>query len=153
MLTSAMFLTGTTGNLVTMRLAADQGIMVSWGTWFLAAIVPGTISILLLPLLVLKLFPPEVHETSDAAVMAVRELRRMGDLRLTEWIMLGVFVTLLALWAFGARLGGIEPTTAALVGLSLLLLLSELSWADILNERGPGTLSCGSPRCSLWPAF
>ena len=60
----------------------------------------------------------------------------MGDLRLTEWIMLGVFVTLLALCAFGARLGGIEPTTAALVGLSLLLLLSELSWADILNERG-----------------
>ena len=57
MLTSAMFLTGTTGNLVTMRLAADQGIMVSWGTWFLAAIVPGTISILLLPLLVLKLSP------------------------------------------------------------------------------------------------
>jgi DASS family divalent anion:Na+ symporter len=136
MITSAMFLTGTTGNLVAMRLAADQGVTVSWGTWFLAALIPGIISLGVMPLIIFRLFPPSVRETPDATRIAREELARLGSVRVSEWIMLGVFGLLLVLWIFGAKLGGIEPTTAALIGLSLLLLLGELTWSDILNERG-----------------
>jgi DASS family divalent anion:Na+ symporter len=49
--------------------------------------------------------------------------------------MLATFIILLILWIFGGRLE-IHSTTAALIGLSILLISSVLSWQDVLNERG-----------------
>jgi DASS family divalent anion:Na+ symporter len=136
MITSAMFLTGTTGNLVTMRLAVEQGIVINWATWALAALIPGALSVLLMPLLVYRVFPPQLKETPGAARLAREQLAAMGPMKLAEWTMLGVFCLLLTLWIFGSRLGGIEPVTAALIGLGLLLLLGVLTWGDILAEQG-----------------
>ena len=49
--------------------------------------------------------------------------------------MLGTFLLLLLLWIFGTQLG-INSTTAALVGLVVLLLSGALSWNDVLHEKG-----------------
>jgi DASS family divalent anion:Na+ symporter len=136
MITSAMFLTGTTGNLVAMRFAAEQGVAITWGTWALAAVLPGVLSLILMPLLVYWLLPPTATETPGAAALAHQKLVSMGAMTRDEWAMLVVFVLLLTLWIFGSRLGGIEPATAALLGLSLLLLIGVLSWQDILAEQG-----------------
>ena len=53
-----------------------------------------------------------------------------------EWMMLGVLVVLLGLWIFAKQLGDLNATTAALIGLSLLLVLGVLGWDDIKNETG-----------------
>lgn len=134
-ITSAMFLTAMAANPLAANLAADMGVEITWGGWALAAMVPGLISLAVIPYLLYKIYPPEIKETPGAAEMAKEELARMGPMKRQEWIMLGAFFLLLVLWIFGKQLG-VHSTTAALVGLSLLLLTSVLTWKDVQNETG-----------------
>ncbi len=34
--------------------------------WFLAALIPGIISLILVPLIIYKMYPPEIKETPNA---------------------------------------------------------------------------------------
>ena len=65
----------------------------------------------------------------------MRWYRAMGKLKASEWIMLGNFLLLLHLWIFGRELG-INSTSAAFVGLGVLLVSGALTWSDILQEKG-----------------
>jgi len=132
--TSAMFLTATAGNPLIVSLAAKLGVELNWTSWALAAIVPGLVNIALLPLIIRLLYPPEIVQTPKAPQFAAQKLTEMGPLRKEEWIMLGTFALLLMLWVFGNLLN-IDPTVAALVGLSILLVSNVLSWDDILKEH------------------
>ncbi|HUM71172.1 MAG TPA: DASS family sodium-coupled anion symporter, partial [Chloroflexota bacterium] len=114
----------------------DQGITITWGTWAIAALVPGIICLILIPLLLYKIYPPEIKETPAAAQIARDKLTEMGKMKGSEWIMLGAFFLLLVLWIFGPTRLGMDATTAALIGLAFLLLTTVLNWGDILNERG-----------------
>lgn len=134
-ITSAMFLTAMAANPLAAKLAADVGIEISWTQWAIAASVPGLISLTLIPYIVYRLHKPEITETPQATQIAIDKLREMGRMTLNEWIMLGSFVTLLVLWIFGKQLN-IHSTVAAMVGLSILLLASVLTWDDVLNETG-----------------
>ena len=60
----------------------------------------------------------------------------MGPMKADEWMMLGTFALLLVLWIFGPQLGGLNATTAALIGLGALLLLGVLAWKDVQEETG-----------------
>lgn len=133
-ITSAMFLTAMAANPLAAQLAGDQGIEITWGGWALAALVPGIISLILVPLILYKLYPPEIKETPAAAQIAKTKLAEMGKMKSSEWVMLATFFLLLGLWIF--RPGGMDATTAALIGLAALLLATVLTWNDVLNERG-----------------
>ncbi len=135
-ITSAMFLTAMAANPLAAKLAGEQGIEITWGGWALAALVPGIISLIVVPLLIYKIYPPEVKETPAAAQIAKNKLAEMGKMKNSEWIMLGAFFLLLGLWIFGPNSLGMDATTAALIGLAVLLLTTVLTWSDILNERG-----------------
>lgn len=136
-ITSAMFLTAMAANPLAATLAADNaGVEISWGLWALAALVPGILSLIAIPWLLFKLDPPEVKETPEAAQMALRKLQEMGQMKLSEWVMLATFVMLIVLWIFGDQLGGLYSTTTAIIGLGILLLSGVLSWQDVLKERG-----------------
>ena len=133
-ITSAMFLTAMAANPLAQKLARDAGVEITWTSWALAAFVPGLISLLVVPWIIYKLYPPEIKETPAAAQMAKDKLAAMGKTTQHERIMLAIFILLLTLWIFGRQLG-IHSTTAALAGLSLLLVSGVLKWSDILNER------------------
>ncbi|MFH0945116.1 MAG: anion permease [Planctomycetota bacterium] len=135
LVTSAMFLTAMAANPLAAKLALDQGIEITWAGWALAAIVPGITSLLVVPLVLYRLQPPEVTETPEAQAMARDRLSQMGRMRRDEWILLGTFILLLVLWIFG-RVLHVHSTTAALVGLSILLATRVLTWEDILGEKG-----------------
>jgi divalent anion:Na+ symporter, DASS family len=134
--TSAMFLTAMAANPLAAKLAAGIHIDVSWGEWALAAVVPGVASLVLIPLILYKIYPPEVKETPGASQLAKEKLAEMGKMHRDEWVMLGVFFLLLLLWIFGDQLARIDSATTALVGLSVLLISSVLTWKDILHEEG-----------------
>jgi DASS family divalent anion:Na+ symporter len=134
--TSAMFLTAMAANPLAQKLAAQQGVTITWGGWALAALVPGLLSLLVVPLLLYKLCPPEIKTTPDATKLAQTEVARMGPIKADEWMMLGTFALLLVLWIFGPQLGGLTATAAALVGLGVLLLTGVLSWTDVQKEEG-----------------
>ncbi|WP_409160532.1 DASS family sodium-coupled anion symporter [Pectobacterium sp. B2J-2] len=133
--TAAMFMTGYTGNLLAVKLAANAGIHISWASWFLAAVVPCLISLVIIPPLVLWLTKPEIRRTPDAPKMAIADLEKMGSMARGEWLMALTVVLLLVLWIFGDKLG-VDATTASFVGLSFLLLSGVLRWEDIKSEKG-----------------
>jgi divalent anion:Na+ symporter, DASS family len=135
-ITSAMFLTAMAANPLAAELAGAQGIEITWGSWAIAALVPGIISLILIPLLIYKIYPPEITETPAASQIARDKLAEMGKMKTSEWIMLATFFLLLGLWIFGPNLWAMSATTAALIGLAVLLLTTVLSWNDVLNERG-----------------
>jgi DASS family divalent anion:Na+ symporter len=134
--TSAMFLTSMAANPLAAKLAAGMHINVSWGVWALAALVPGVASLVLVPLVLYKIYPPEIKETPGASQLAQQKLAEMGKMHRNEWVMLGVFLLLLLLWILGDQLAGIDSATTALVGLSVLLITGVLTWKDILHEEG-----------------
>ena len=133
-ITSAMFVTGNAGNPITIKFAKNMGIDISWGTWAMAAIVPGILSLLLLPLLLKFLLPCTVENAAQVKAHAQKELKSMGSVSKSEKMTLGVFGLLLVLWSCGS-LFGIHPTEAAMFGVGLLLLMSVLNWKDILSEE------------------
>ncbi len=134
-ITSAMFLTAMAANPLAAQLARDQGVEVSWAGWALAALVPGLVSLALVPALVYRLFPPEIRETPQAAELARDKLRQMGAISRSEWVMLACFVLLLALWILGDVLA-VHTTVTAMIGLVVLLVTRVLTWDDILREKG-----------------
>lgn len=133
--TAAMFMTAYTGNLLAIKLAANAGVTLTWGSWFVAAIVPCLASLIIVPLLVYWLTKPEIKHTPDAPVLAKTELAKMGKMTRSEWIMGVTVVLLLVLWIFGGPLG-VDATTASFVGLSFLLLTGVLTWEDVKSEKG-----------------
>lgn len=133
--TAAMFMTAYTGNLLAMKLAANAGVTLTWGSWFVAAIVPCLASLIIVPLLVYWLTKPEIKRTPDAPELAKSELAKMGKMTRSEWIMAVTVVLLLVLWIFGDTLG-VDATTASFVGLSFLLLTGVLTWEDVKSEKG-----------------
>ena len=52
-----------------------------------------------------------------------------------EWIMLATFVLLLLLWVFGDMIG-VDATSAAFVGVAILLIAKVLTWKDMAANGG-----------------
>lgn len=143
-ITSAMFITATAPNPLIVSLIAKGthgSFELSWSMWAVAALVPGLCSLIVMPLVIYLLYPPEVKSTPDAPRFAREKLQALGPVTLPEKITLGVFALLLVLWAgipamvFGPALA-VNPTTAALIGLAVLLATGVLSWEDVLKHKG-----------------
>lgn len=143
-ITSAMFITATAPNPLVVKLVAEATgaqVSLSWSTWAIAMLLPGLAAILLMPLVLVRLYPPEITDTHAARDFARSKLQDLGPIKASEGILLGVFGWLLFLWAgvpelaFGAKLA-VDPTAAAVSGLVLLLVTGVLSWDDVLAEKG-----------------
>jgi DASS family divalent anion:Na+ symporter len=135
-ITSAMFMTSMAPNPLIAELAQKTArVSITWGMWALAAIVPGILSLIIVPYLLYKIYPPEIKETPEAAEMAHRELEKMGPMKRTEKIMLFVFLLILALWVTG-EWSKIDATVVAFVGVGVMLVTGVIRWDDVLAEKG-----------------
>lgn len=137
-ITSAMFLTAMAANPLAMELASGLGVTITWGGWALAALIPGLLSLIIVPMFIYKIYPPEIKETPDATKLAKTKLKEMGKMKKQELIMLFTFFFLLVLWISGQYIN-LNSTTTALSGLGILLVTNVLTWEDILNEHGAWT--------------
>jgi len=141
--TSAMFLTATAPNPLVVDYVAratNQSFHLSWTTWALCMALPGLVCLLLMPLIIYLLSPPELKSTPDAVAYAHTELKKMGPLAPSEKVMLGTFGLLLLLWAnVPAMLFGptftLDPTVVAFVGLFVLIITGTIDWDDVLSEK------------------
>jgi len=136
--TSAMFLTAMAGNPVAQEAAKKLGVEISWGRWALAAIVPGIVSLIAVPWVMSKIYPPTVTKTPEAPQLARDQLREAGPMSRKEWIMAGTFVLLLILWCLGDLLK-IDATTAAFAGIAILLVTGVLTWKDLADNASAWT--------------
>ena len=131
----AMFLTGQASNPLIAKFAQEvTGIEITYARWAIAAIVPGLVSLLLVPLVIYKIFPPEIKHTPAASEFAAKELETMGPLKWSELVMLIVFGLVAVLW-MTTRFHGIHYAVVAVLGISLLLISRVLNWDDLINER------------------
>ncbi|MEW5977674.1 MAG: DASS family sodium-coupled anion symporter [Acidobacteriota bacterium] len=131
----AMFLTGQASNVLIASFAERvTGIELTYTSWALGAVVPGLLSLLAVPLLIYRLFPPEIRRTPAAAEFARKELDRLGPMSRGEKLMLAVFGLVTSLWLTTAW-HSLDYSVVALVGICVLLLTGVLDWGDILAER------------------
>ena len=131
----AMFLTGQASNPIIARFAQQvTGIEITYARWAVAAIVPALLSLLLVPWLLYRVFPPEIKHTPGASELASKELKAMGRMKWSEWLMLLVFGLVAILW-MTSKLHGIDYAAVALVGISVLLITGVLDWEDLISER------------------
>jgi divalent anion:Na+ symporter, DASS family len=130
----ATFLTGQASNVIIRNLTAENsGIDLNYSIWFVSAIVPSIISLTVVPLLIYRLFPPEVRETPNAVAFAHRELERLGRLARGEKILLVVFAAVVSLW-ITTIWHQIDSTVIALAGIGILLVTQVLTWRDLIDE-------------------
>lgn len=131
--TSTMFLTGLAGNMVALGIAKTQNVNISWMQWFLAAIVPGIISLILVPFILYKIYPSKIKETPNAHAWADKKLKSLGKMTAAEEIMLVVFVLAVALWLVGPKIG-IDATEVSFIAVALLLITGVINVKDMLNQ-------------------
>ncbi|KAH0775628.1 hypothetical protein KY290_007039 [Solanum tuberosum] len=133
---SALFLTAAAQNLLCVKLAEGLGVQVSskWLTWLKASCIPAVISLLVTPVVLYKIFPPEMKDTPDAPLMARRRLQQMGPMKSDEWVMTIVMLVTVGLWIAGEAIG-LASVITAMLGLALLLTFGILDWNDCLSEK------------------
>ncbi|KAF2562501.1 hypothetical protein F2Q70_00018982 [Brassica cretica] len=114
----------------------EVGVVLSnpWVSWFKAASVPAFASLLCTPLIIYKLYPPELKHTPEAPTAAAKKLERLGAITKNEWIMLSAMAFTVSLWVFGEAIG-VSSVVSAMIGLSMLLLLGVINWNDCLSDK------------------
>ena len=140
---SAMFITAMAANPLSVNLAqAVLNYQISWGSWALAALVPGLVCLAGVPLLLYAFYSPQSKDASKAVEHAEKELEKLGPRSKTEEITTYAIASTMALWIFGGTFG-INSVCAALTGLSILLIGNVISWNECTgNSAAWDTFMC-----------
>ncbi len=132
---SAMFLTGMAANPLIAEFARKIGhVDLTWGRWVAGSIVPGLLTLSIVPWVIFRLVRPEIQDTGAARVMAREELARRGPLKRAEGWLVGIMACVMAGWVTSPW-HGIPNTFVALGGLCALLLARVIAWEDLLDEH------------------
>uniref|UniRef100_A0A0D6QWN4 Uncharacterized protein n=1 Tax=Araucaria cunninghamii TaxID=56994 RepID=A0A0D6QWN4_ARACU len=133
-ISSAMFLTAMAANPLSVNLAAGAiGQTIGWTEWALAALVPGLVSLIVVPFLLYLIYPPTVKKSPDAPKLAREKLSSMGPMTKNEQIMAATLLVTVGLWIFGGMIK-VDAVTAAILGLSVLLCTGVVTWKECLAE-------------------
>ena len=135
LISAAMFLTGMAANPLVAKAAIDNlGLEeFGWLTWLKGSIVPGLVSMALLPLFLYKLAPPELKDARPAQAQARQQLAEMGAWSYGEKAMLLVFLGMLALWCT-KPLHGLGTGLVAWMGVVTLFIVRADEWADASGD-------------------
>ncbi len=132
---SAMFLTGMAANPLIAEFARKIGhVDLTWGRWISGSILPGMLTLTIIPWLLFRLVRPEIQDTGAAREMARKELARRGPLGREERWLVCIMAGVMAGWVT-SPLHGIPNTFVALSGLCALLLARVIAWEDLLAEH------------------
>lgn len=137
-ISTALFITGAAPNMVASQMAIQKGYQMSWISWFTAAIVPAIIATIVIPLIIYKIYPPEIKETPNAKKWADDRLADMGPVTKPEKIMSAVFLLAIVLWVLSGiyKIPQLDSTFVAFLAVGLLLLTGVLTMQDALKQTG-----------------
>ena len=133
-LSSGLWLTAMAANPVGVAIAQQQGVTITFASWFMAASVPTLCAMVVLPWLMYRVFPPELGRTPDAPAAARAHLDDLGALSRNEWITLATFATLVVGWGLSGVLD-LDATAIAFLGLAVLMV-SGIFTMDDIKESG-----------------
>ena len=131
--TSSMFVTALAPNILAVALAAKTiGVNISWTDWFKGFAPAGIFLFALVPILLYKIYPPEIKEAPEAPRWAAEELRTMGPVTRKEYTLLALVTTALIMWIGAAKY--IDATIAAILAVVLMVLFRVVSWDDVIGH-------------------
>lgn len=133
--TSYMFFTAMAGNILALKMIEEIcQVKLSWGGWALAAGLPGIIMLFLTPLVIYKMYPPELKKVDNKSI-AKAGLELLGPMTLREKMLSCLFVMALGGWIFSKSLG-VDESTVAICVMALMLLLKIVTWDDVIKNKG-----------------
>lgn len=136
--TGYMFITALAPNLLGVRFGQDiLGINVDWLTWATAALVPGFICLLLAPLLIYWIYPPEL-KSFDNKNLSRTGLEELGPMSGKEKLLSGLFVLAILAWSTGS-ITGINATSVAIAFVASCLLFGIVTWDSLASNKGAWT--------------
>ncbi len=131
---SALTVTAVAGNALMLSFAADiAGLDISWGKWFLVALLPAVVSIALTPWIVHKIYPPELKETPEARTFAETRLKDLGPMATREKVLLAILAIAIIGWAT-TPFTGFNATAIAMAAVCAMLVFNVLKWKDVIQE-------------------
>ena len=132
---SGIYLTGMAANPLMAEFAMKIAhVDLTWGRWLAGSIVPGLLTMAIVPWLLLRITKPEIHDTEPARALAREQLDHMGPLTRNEKLLSAIMFAVMAGWVTSPQ-HGIPNTFVALMGLSGLLLTRVLAWEELLAEK------------------
>jgi DASS family divalent anion:Na+ symporter len=132
---SAMFLTGMASNALIAEFAQQFAhIDLTWLKWATGAIVPGLLTLTLVPWMIRSLHPPAICNIQSARALASKELRKMGPISSKEIRLVAILLLVMGGW-ISSPWHGLPNAVVALLGVSAILVTEVISWQDLLNEH------------------
>jgi citrate:succinate antiporter/L-tartrate/succinate antiporter len=143
--TSSMFITSLAPNAAALQFVKTATKLdVSWTQWFIGFLPIALVLLILTPLLVYWLYPPEIKSSKEIPMWAAGELKKMGKITAQEMTMAALVILAIFLWIVGSNkdislpyFGSqfIDATTVALLGVVLMIVTRIVTWEDILSNR------------------
>ncbi|SQB20889.1 Sodium:sulfate symporter [Citrobacter koseri] len=109
-------------------------LQLSWGGWALAAMVPGIIMLLVTPLVIYTMYPPEIKKV-DNKTIAKAGASGSRPMKGREKLLLGILSSRCQA-GFSAKQLGVDESTVAIVVMGAMLLLGVVSWDDVVKNKG-----------------
>ncbi len=130
-----VMLTAVSGNFLIVTLASNvAGVELTWGNWFIAAIVPGLVALIAIPYILYLVYPPELKETTEAKALASQFLTDMGAMTFQEKLLVAIFVMAILGWATSTWTG-LNATVIAMAAVGIMLVTDIINWDDVKSEK------------------
>ena len=131
--TSSMFVTALAPNTLALTIMRQTaGVTVSWVDWFVGFAPVGITLLLLTPLLIYKVYPPEIRTAPEAPRWATEQLRLMGAMTRQETTLLALVCLALGLW-IGAT-DYVDPAITAILIVLLMVAFDVVAWDAVIGH-------------------
>ena len=134
--TSAVFLTACAPNIMTAGFAKDiLKVDIGWAQWFMYMSVPALLVCFVAPLILYKLYPPEIKDIPNHKELSQEGLKEMGPMSGKEKILLVLFVLAVIGWATSS-ITKVGATAIALLFFATASIFKLIDWKNVLNNNG-----------------
>jgi citrate:succinate antiporter/L-tartrate/succinate antiporter len=144
--TSSMFITSLAPTAAALAIVKNTAkIDVNWVQYAQGFLPVGVVLLILVPLLVYVIYPPQVKISKEIPQWASGELAKMGSISRGEITMIVLVLLALFLWITGSNVlfslpyfgtNFINATTVVLLVIVLMIVTGVVTWEEILANKG-----------------
>ncbi len=122
-------LLGGARNPLAVAIIGETGYHITFLSWMLYSIPLVVISIPIVAMIILFLYPPEKSDIKDALKNLEEEIKKIGGVRGKEVYVIAIYVITAIMWILFSSV--INMGVIALLGASLLFIFNLITWEDI----------------------
>lgn len=137
-ITSSLFMTGCAPNFLAVDFIKKIAkIEITYGGWFRAAATFCIPLLLSLPVIAYFVYPPTIKKSPEIPAWAGQQLKDMGPMKLSEWLLSLYVLTAIVLWIFAGDY--LDGAIVAFMVVSMMLITRVIAWGDIARDHSAWT--------------